>query len=85
LYGDPVVSLNTDKNQISVDPSNIFQGGLVDVNIVLSDGESQTEKLITFWNLKKIDTAYDNPNYTFFGNGDSNSRLFNYVFFNRWC
>ena len=38
LYGDPVVSLNTDKNQISVDPSNIFQGGLVDVNVVLSDG-----------------------------------------------
>jgi hypothetical protein len=57
LYGDPVVSLNTDKNQISVDPSNIFQGGLVDVNVVLSDGESQTEKLITFWNLKKIDTS----------------------------
>lgn len=81
LYGDPTVSLNTDKNQISIDPSNIFQGGLVDVNVILSDGESQTEKLITFWNLKKIDTIYDeNLNYTFFGNGDSNSRLFNYVF-----
>jgi len=24
LYGDPTVSLNTDKNQISIDPSNIF-------------------------------------------------------------
>jgi hypothetical protein len=81
LYGDPTVSLNTDKNQISINPSNIYQGGLVDVNVVLSDGESQTEKLITFWNLKKIDTSYDeNLNYTFFGNGESNSRLFNYVF-----
>ena len=81
LYGDPTVSLNADKNKISIDPSNIFQGGLVDVNIVLSDGESQTDKLITFWNLKKIDTSYDeNLNYTFFGNGESNSRLFNYVF-----
>ena len=38
VYGDPTVSLNTDKNQISINPSNIYQGGLVDVNIVLSDG-----------------------------------------------
>ena len=54
---------------------------MVDVNLVVSDGESSAERKITFWNLKKITSIYeDNLTYTFFGNGTNNSRLFNYTF-----
>ena len=81
LYGNPVASFNSDQSQVILDPSNINIGGLVDVNIVLSDGEGQSEKTITFWNLKKITSIYeDNLTYTFFGNEKNNSRLFNYAF-----
>ena len=83
LYGNPVASFNSDQSQVILDPSNINIGGLVDVNIVLSDGEGQSERTITFWNLKKITSIYeDNLTYTFFGNEKNNSRLFNYAFFN---
>ena len=81
LYGNPVASFNSDQSQVILDPSNINIGGLVDVNIVLSDGESQSESTITFWNLKKITSIYeDNLTYTFFGDEKNNSRLFNYAF-----
>ena len=81
LYGNPSASLNSDNNQITLDPSNINIGGLVDVNLVVSDGESSAERKITFWNLKKITSIYeDNLTYTFFGNENNNSRLFNYTF-----
>ena len=80
-YGNPLVSLNSNYNQITIDPSNITIGGLVDVNLEVSDGESSVERKITFWNLKKITSIYeDNLTYTFFGDGNDNSRLFNYTF-----
>lgn len=67
LYGNPSASLNSDNNQITLDPSNINIGGLVDVNLVVSDGEISAERKITFWNLKKITSIYeDNLTYTFF-------------------
>lgn len=80
-YGNPLVSVNTSGDQITIDPSDITIGGLIDLTIILSDGESQTEKQITFWNLKKINSIYeDNLTYTFFGNELNSSRRFNYVF-----
>jgi len=80
-HGNPPVSLNQEGDQITIDPSNISIGGLVDLNIVLSDGESEVQRQISFWNLKKISSIYaDNLTYTFFGNDLNSSRKFNYVF-----
>lgn len=68
-------------NMISIDPSSLDVGGVIDAVVKVSDGVDSSSGLINFWNLKKLESESSPDNaYTFYGNKDNDNRLINYAF-----
>jgi len=74
-------SFNILTNTVTINPSMLNMGGLIDAVIQVSDGTDSSSKLINFWNLKKLESDLSSDRaYTFYGNHESDNRLINYVF-----